>query len=362
MPYRIVDADLNEVYEKFKSKIEKIMENLGLDSCRSIDRETYRKYYSNDRKFEDTDMKLAGGFKFLISKMIAEENNEQLIKGDRNNLVEITNPDGTNLYTINIGKIMGRKSVLKVVVIPDIHCPEHDETAMNAVLQLMRNYLPDMVIILGDFLENRSVSHWEDKQNSSPKRLVPELVKAKELLERISNCAGAKCSHKYMIFGNHEQWMSEYLNKQIPEVMDGIGELGIDLRLEKLLELEKTGWEVIPYNGILNLGNLSYTHGFTTAKHHAQKMLEIVGGNVVYGHTHTLQSHMSPSIRGLHEAASVGCLRKLNAGFLKGRPTSWCHAITMVEYYNRNGDYTRTTLPIIDGKMSYNGKIYDGNK
>jgi len=248
--------------------------------------------------------------------------------------------------------------VLRIVVQPDTHCPEHDESAIEAFCQFLNYYKPHGIINLGDFMEMESVSHWEAK-STKPRRLVPEVLVAKSVLEKIDKAAGPQCIYKRFIIGNHEDWLEQILVERISEIYDDIELLGVDLSIQKLLGLKDLGYRVIPLNEILRLGELHFIHGYYTPIHHAKKHLEVFGVNLMYGHLHDVQSYSGVSVKGVHEAISIGCLRSLNAKFQKGKPNNWSHAFGIIEY-RIDGRYTRFVPIMVDGEFSFNGKIFDG--
>lgn len=246
--------------------------------------------------------------------------------------------------------------VFRMVVQPDTHVPYHDHAAVEAFCSFVKWYKPHGLINLGDFLENESVSHWPTA-TSKPRRLVPEIKTGRMLLRKIGDAAGPQCIFKRFIIGNHEDWLDQMLVNKIPEVYDGIEELGIGLRIQDLLELKDLGYRVIPMNEILQVGNLCYIHGYYTQTHHAKKHLEVFGTNLMYGHLHDSQEYSAVSIKGIHQATSIGCLRQLNADFLKGKPNNWSHNFGIVEY-RIDGNYTKVVPTIVDGEFSYAGKIF----
>lgn len=248
--------------------------------------------------------------------------------------------------------------ILRVVVQPDTHCPEHDVAAVDAFCQFLSHYKPHGLINIGDFLENESVSHWEPK-TSKPRRLVPEILKAREVLVQIDKAAGPQCVYKRFLIGNHEDWLEQALVNRVSEIYDDIDQLDIDLTVKKMLGLQDLGYRVIPLNEILQLGELHFIHGYYTNLHHAKKHLDVFGVNLMYGHLHDVQSHSGVSVRGVHEAISLGCLRSLNAMFMKGKPNNWSHAFGIVEY-RIDGSYTRYVPVMINGKFSFGGKLFAG--
>ncbi len=251
-----------------------------------------------------------------------------------------------------------KDDVLRIIVQPDTHVPEFDEAAVDAFIKFVKYYQPHGIINLGDFLEMESVSHWPARC-AAPRRLVPEIKAAREILQRIDQAAGPQCVYKRFILGNHEKWLDDMLVARIPEIYDGLSELGVDLRLEGLLGLKDFGYRVIPLNEILQLGNLCFIHGYFTGKHHASKHLDTFGTNLIYGHVHDTQSYSGVSVRGVYEAQSIGCLRTLNAGFLRGKPNNWTHAFGIVEM-RLDGNFTKYVPIIINGEFTFNGKKFKG--
>lgn len=246
--------------------------------------------------------------------------------------------------------------VLRVVVQPDTHAPEYDERAVGVFCNFLEYYKPHGLVNIGDYLEMESVSHWENGI-LKPRRLVPEIKEAKALLEVIGKAAGPQCILKRYITGNHEDWLQQYLTAKIPEVFDGLDELGTSLKFDSLLGLKGLGYEVIPLNEILKIGEAHFIHGYYTGVNHAKKHLDVFGVNLYYGHLHDVQSYSGVSVNGTHEAMSLGCLRTLNAPFMKGKPNNWSHAFGIFEF-RADGTYTRYVPIIIDGEFSFNGKVF----
>jgi len=266
---------------------------------------------------------------------------------------------GTSIQ--NLFKLAGLKEdgILRVVVEPDTHVPEHDEVAVNAFCKFLTWYKPHGLVNLGDFQEMAPVAHWP-AVDADVRRLVPDLLKGREILSQIGAAAGPQCRYKQFLIGNHEYWLEMYLAQRIPEVLDGLEQLGPDLRLEKLMALEDFGYEVIPLNEILKIGHAHFIHGFYTSSHHAKKHLDVFGCSIYYGHLHDTQAYSAVSVKGLHEAMSLGCLRTLDAKFMKGKPNNWSHSFGIFEF-RADGSYTRYAPIMIDGKFSFNSILFNGN-
>lgn len=255
---------------------------------------------------------------------------------------------------------LGKNDVFKIVVQPDTHCEEINIPAMNAVCKFLEYYKPHGLINLGDFLEWDAVSAWKNLSEKA-KRLTPQILAGRELLDRLGKAAGPQCFFKRFCVGNHEFWLRQYLLDRIPEVIEGLETLGPDLSVEGLLKLKDFGYRTIPLNEILKVGHAHFIHGYYTGQNHAKKHLDVFGVNLYYGHLHDTQSYSGVSVNGVHEAASLGCLRSLNAPFLKGRPNNWVASISWFEF-RYDGSYTRYTPSIIDGVFSLNGIVFNGNE
>lgn len=245
--------------------------------------------------------------------------------------------------------------VLKIIVQPDTHVPYQDEQAVQALLDFSKDYRPHGWMILGDFADCEGISHWP-ASDEKPRRLVPEILEARKLLQRI-NAASPDCVGRWYLTGNHETWIEQALVAKIPELMDGLSELGIDLSLNAILGLDGLGWELYPFNHLVKLGKAHFTHGLYTGGSHAKKHLSTFKTNIFYGHLHDCQSHNETSMDGHMEAASLGCLARLDAKFLKGRPNNWVHSFATFEI-RRDGRFSWNLHRIFEGRFSYSGILY----
>lgn len=245
--------------------------------------------------------------------------------------------------------------VLKFIVQPDTHVPYHDEAAVQAMLDFATEYRPHGWIVLGDFADCEGISHWP-ASDEKPRRLVPEILEARKLLQRI-NAASPDCVARYYLAGNHEAWITQALVAKIPELLDGLSDLGIDLSLKSILGLDALGWDLFPQNHLLKIGKAHFTHGLYTGGAHAKKHLNVFKANIFYGHLHDCQSHNETSIDGHIEAASLGCLAKLDAKFLRGQPNNWVHAFSTFEI-RRDGKFSWNLHRIFDGQFSWGGHLF----
>ncbi len=252
----------------------------------------------------------------------------------------------------------GNPEVLKVSAQPDTHVKFMDVPAVNSYLKFIRWYKPDVHIIMGDFADCEGLSHWPDS-SLEPRRIVPEMKQARDLLQRICD-ATPSCTTRVFLEGNHEAWISMALGR-MPELFEGLEDLGIEISVKKLLNLEKYGYEMFPVNHFIQIGKAHFTHGIYTGDNHAKTHLNKLKTTVYYGHLHDLMSRNETSMEGNVEAASLGCLCRLDAKFLKGKPCNWAHAHGVFEFF-RDGSYNFYRPTINNGIASFAGYIFDGNK
>lgn len=252
----------------------------------------------------------------------------------------------------------GNPPSLKLSFQPDTHAKYRDRAAVNSYIAFLRYWKPHVHMIGGDFVDCEGLSHWEP-DSLEPRRIVPEMKLARELLAEIVD-ATPECSSRIYLEGNHENWIVQAFNK-MPELFDGLAELDIEISLKTLLGLGKFGYDLFPLNELVQIGRAHFTHGIYTGDAHAKKHLSVFKTNIYYGHLHDEQSYNQTSIDGNLEAASIGCLCRLDAKFLKGRPNNWVHAHGAFEFFP-DGSYNWYKIRINNGRAAFNGQIFDGNK
>lgn len=345
---------------KVKLFIEKAATKYKVDPCNV----STSQFWSVAKNLREWQLRKVGGFTGIRDTLFPSKNADKIqprIKKKfkpKNHKLENFTVHSVNLNELFKAANLKDNEVFRLVAFCDVHCPEEDTPAINAMLKFLSTYKPHGLINAGDFEELESVTHWEN-HSLKPRRLIPEIQAGKELNAKIDAAAGPQCILKRYLKGNHEAWLEQYLTERIPEVLDGLENLGVSLKIEDLLGMKDSGYRTIPLNEILQIGNAHFIHGYYTGDGHAKKHLNTFGCNIYYGHTHDNQCYSGVSVKGVHEAMSMGCLRKLQAKFLKGKPNNWVHSITVFEF-RKDGSYTRFSPIIVDGVFSFNGKIFKG--
>ena len=248
-------------------------------------------------------------------------------------------------------KIPRGRDCLRIIALPDLHLPYNID--ISCVESFMADFQPTHLIYLGDTLNFDCVSHWIEERLAEREglRLKDDYDSANDLIARHRAIVGRNCKVIYFL-GNHEEWINQTVSK-FPQ-------------FKGMLEVENwlKGVDVfVPFNKLWTIGHLSYLHGMWCNKYHAAKHVDSLMCNLIYGHTHDVQefTKVTPQDMKPIKAKSVGCLCKFDMPYMKKRPSSWVNAFS-IAYIRQDGTYNEYTINIVDGKFSFCGKNYGGQK
>jgi predicted phosphodiesterase len=249
------------------------------------------------------------------------------------------------------------KTTTKIVVLPDIHTPNHNQNAIKPVLSFIKFYKPDILIQLGDFCDWDSLSTYDVSSECDIVTIDREVSEANYVLDAIDNACQEKC-RKIMLGGNHEKRYPKYKVNQ-----------GSEVEKRKLREfstwaleynLYSRGWEYFDYGKNLQIGKIVFTHGWFSSGNAAKKMSECFPGrNVIYGHTHKHEVYGTIDERGLPiEAESIGTLSNFDLSYLNGKPaTNWVNGFLWIDVL-ADGTFTKHFVNIICGRFVAYGKVF----
>ena len=245
------------------------------------------------------------------------------------------------------------KKIKRALVIPDQHYPIHDEKAVKVVLKAIDIVKPDAFINLGDVGEWESVSMWQWKRKKKPplEYQLPIIDKEAKLvnkeIDRFDKAlAKVGCKTKYILAGNHDEWLTEGFVKEYPYMKD--------YTFKKLCKWKERGYKYYPYNKPLYIGKVMFIHGMYATQFHAKKHLQAYGENVIYGHVHDIQRHTLTRLGGTIGAWSMGCLKDMTPeknAWLRNRLHNWNHAFAIVDWF-RGGNFKVEVVEIIKGKTT----------
>ena len=240
-------------------------------------------------------------------------------------------------------------------VLSDIHYPEHDKKALNAVFDFLSRNKVDGLILNGDSLDFSCCSHHVPKQARKRGGLKSDLDGFdKQILSKLESLIPKNAERKFGK-GNHCRFLDDYISEENPE-LEGI------LSVESHLKLNERGWVVGQLGYSFQLGRLNVIHGdqIGSGQYAAKKALDIVGDNVLMAHGHQMQSFSKTSpIKAKRKICSwmCGCLCNLNPNYGRGRANAWVHGMALV-YVNPDGQFACYPVAIIDGKLIWNGEVY----
>jgi predicted phosphodiesterase len=247
-------------------------------------------------------------------------------------------------------------SIKKIICLPDIQAPKHDEKALSTALQIVRKERPDTLILVGDVVDLQSVSRFPPKDwDEAGMTASQELRSANSILDRID--AVSRKAEKIYLEGNHDRRLEIWF------VQNG-SKLGCDFNgnnVQTQLGLLRRGYKYIPIRQQpYRIGKVAFIHGWFTNKYHAFKTVSSGGQNLIYGHTHDFQVYT-----GLHldeeaprMAMSIGCLCDFRQGYLEGKPMNWIHGIGLIYIDTETGKFWPQFVPIIDGEAVINGRRF----
>jgi len=250
------------------------------------------------------------------------------------------------LYNMNNAReAMQNSEVKSWLIFGDSHYPYHDEPTISAIMQFAMEYNPDGILHLGDMADFQSISSF----NKGKPRLQNGLALIDDLdafEAGLGVWSDFDCP-KVFITGNHEQRLEWYIDEH--QELDRI------YSIDKMCQ--RNGWECIEYGGNYILGNIVCMHGKFYNKYHTNKMLELYGCNVLYGHTHDVQSHRKSVFGGNISAHSLGCTCSMNQHYMRNREKRWSNAFATLDIFPDKTTIL-TIVDVIDGKFTYNKKVY----
>lgn len=234
------------------------------------------------------------------------------------------------------------------LVIPDTHVPFEDKKAWNLVLKAAKELQPERIVILGDFVDCLTVSHFV----APPGRITTlkqEVTEANTQLDRLQHAAPK--AKKTFICGNHELRLEKYLAEKAPKLFGLVD-------MEALLRITARSWTWVPYRKHITFGKIAYTHDLGySGKGAVSQCLDSFGGNIIFGHTHRSGVVYGGTVLGEHRVAmSCGWLGDPGAidYTYQAKIKDWQTGFGIVQQ-DRKGNGWVQFCPIINGTVCVNG-------
>ena len=256
--------------------------------------------------------------------------------------------------------------------------PFHDEAAMDVALQLCRKVNPDLVIIIGDFLD--LPEHGKYLQEAGFARTTQAaLNRGHQYLAQIR--AIAPHAEIRFLEGNHSLRLAKHILTNAAASF-GLQRANVPeewpvLSVPFLLRMDELNIEYVagyPANITWINDNLACIHG------HKLKVSQVVDDervSIIQGHTHRISlQHKTRRVRGGAKenlAATIGCLCRVDgavpgvhSGFDEwGNPVKgmydWQQAVAVVHYEEGNGRFALDMVSIHDGSAIYQGEMFEAS-
>lgn len=254
---------------------------------------------------------------------------------------------------------MNKEISKQVLVLPDLHIPDHDRKTWRAVSQYIRDNDWDEVVLLGDFMDFDQIASYNLNalRKVEGKRLFKDYEIGNKFLDELQRDVGG--APITIIEGNHDERIERYINAH-PE-LEGI------IEMDKQLKFKERGikWVRFASKGeMYSIGKATFIHGIYTTPNHAQKHVTEYERNIFYGHLHDFQQYSKRSIgaNDVKVGQSLGCLQKYKPYYLKGYADKWQQGFAVFQFW-QNGFFNYYPVAIFNHKfVTMNGLLYDGKE
>lgn len=237
------------------------------------------------------------------------------------------------------------------VFLPDIHIPYEDKRALKAALAFVRYFKPHVLFLLGDVMDMYGLAKFDNKDPSKLHHLADEIKQTREFLITLRKTTDAQINY---IEGNHCLRLIKYIRNHAPELWE------LDaLTIPSLLKLSDLGITYYP-SGTTKYHGFVVKHGTVVRKHSgytAMGELELAGVSGISGHTHRLGEIYRTNHSGMLKWVEAGCLCDLNPEYMEGQLTNWQQGLAYGFFEKGGNKFLVNTLPIIKGKIFYEGHI-----
>lgn len=241
----------------------------------------------------------------------------------------------------------------RVLFVPDCHHPNIHLKAWNLMLRAAARWQPEVIVVLGDFLDGESLSLHEA---DAPTELdfsteVDAVGKALTQLDDLG------ASTKIYIEGNHEQRLSRFLARRAPALYRSMS-------LPELLKLRETGWQWVPYRKSVKLGKLHLTHDTGSAGANAHRFsARAFMGSAIIGHTHRMAYEVTGRFDSTPYLACMlgwlGDAEKAAKYLHEAKSAEWVHGFGIGLLEEDTGYVHVQPVPVVAGRVFIGGELVD---
>lgn len=235
----------------------------------------------------------------------------------RRHLADAPRPNGkAGEVLLPEGKKQGLKPIEippgKALVMSDLHCPYHDEVAIQAAVAHAVKAGCDTLYLNGDIIDFYSISRWQ--KDPRERDLPSEIKTTHQLLEALA----APFARKYYKCGNHDERWDLYIFQRAEDLVGVEG-----LSLQEVLKLHRWGYQFIESKQWAWMGKLPVLHGhefvagLSSPVNPARGLWNKLTDTALCGHLHR-SSHHSETHSMTKQAVSCwscGCMCDLSPSY-----------------------------------------------
>ena len=234
--------------------------------------------------------------------------------------------------------------VSRLGVLSDIHLPYHDESAVRASVQYLKEKKIDALLLNGDTLDFYALSSHE--KDPRKRRFSEEIQIFKDFIKWIKqelNCP------IYFKMGNHEYRYERYMMIKAPELLDVSS-----FSISEILEFGANGIIEIKSRTRVRAGKFTIYHGHEfrgSGGVNPARWLSLKAKiSAMVGHFHKASEHVwKDSNDNIYSCYSLGCLCEMFPEYLP--ENEWTHGFAFIEL-NKDGSY------VVHNKKIINGRVY----
>ena len=235
-----------------------------------------------------------------------------------------------------------------VVIFSDAHFyPGYDGVGYQALLEIIKDIKPKLIIANGDILDAASMSSFSPMGWHKPPTLKQELDAVQAAMTGIQKAARGAYLHRTI--GNHDIRFEKRLAAAVPEIRDVYG-----MSLKDHLPHWKESWSVfINKNTIVK-------HRYHSGIHSTYNNVLRSGINMICGHTHMLEVKPFGDYRGRRYGVATGMLADPKSDafhYLEDAPTTWCQGFAVISFDSEGRMAPPELCEVIEGRAFFRGQI-----
>lgn len=250
--------------------------------------------------------------------------------------------------------------------VADFQIPDQNSRAVDLLHKFIKDFAPDHLHIVGDFLNFTPFTSFDAKAGKQPPPIAEEIKQGRAELERLVRDVRKvnKDAKVTWYEGNHEERLFKYLVRQgTGQLLDLVDDDGEQiLSIPYLFNLKKLGVEWVPAMADKKVHGARVEHGFMArakAGYTAHGMLERRGTSGYSGHVHRQAIVWKTYAERQEFWVEIGSLCNTE------KPTpaythhpDWMSGFAIGVYHKGTKQMYPSTIPIIKNSFLFGGKLY----